>query len=363
MRAIEQNQPELFCTISIEELIPPQHPLRAIRKRADAALAQMEVDWDELYSQRGRPSIPPEQLLRAMLLQVLYGYRSERRLMQEMQYNFALRWFVGLSMGQEPWDVSVFTKNRERFLEGRVAEAWLKAVMLEAHETNLIDTEHFSVDGTLLRAWASERSYEPKPNPPAPGQGTGRRGKLLKRDLYESRTDPEARAYRKSKREMVRLSFLGHVVMENRNGLIVASCVTQASTRAERDAAVGLLGQIQKWRKKLGRKRSRMTVAADCAYHEKDFVQEMRNLGAEPHLPAWKNRPRPDWIGAELRQTKRYRRSFRRRSWIERCFAWIKGPGGQGRARFRGTSKINWSFQFAAGVFNLLRMAQLVPQK
>jgi transposase len=362
MRSSEQKQKELFCTISIETLVPAGHPLRAIRKRADAALERMEVDWDELYSDRGRPSIPPQQLLRAMLLQVLYGYRSERRLMEEMHYNFALRWFVGLNMGEEPWDVTVFTKNRERFLKGGVAKAWLQAVMLEAHQTKLIDTEHFSVDGTLIRAWASERSYERKPNPPAPGQGTGRRGKLLKRDLYESRTDPEARAYRRNKREMVRLSFLGHVVMENRNGLIVASSVTQASTRSERDAAVGLLGQVQKWRKKLGRKRGRMTVAADCAYHEKDFVEEMRKLGIEPHLPAWKNRPRPDWIGPALRQSMRYRRSFGRRSWIERCFAWIKGPGGQGRARFRGTSRVNWSFQFAAGAFNLLRMLQLAPQ-
>lgn len=362
MRSSEQKQPELFCTISIESLVPASHPLRALRQRADAALGKMDVDWDELYSQRGRPSIPPEQLLRAMLLQVLYGYRSERRLMEEMQYNFALRWFVGLTMSEEPWDVTVFTKNRERFLRGRVAEAWLKAVMLEAHAENLIDAEHFSVDGTLIRAWASERSYQRKENPPGPGQGSGRRGKLLKRDLYESRTDPEARSYRRTRREWPRLSYLGHVVMEHEHGLIVAGAVTQAATHAERQVATELLEKVQQWRRELGRHKRRMTVAADCAYHEKDFVQDLQRLKIEAHLPAWKNRPRPDWIGEELRKTPRYRISYGRRSWIERCFAWIKGTGGQARARFRGVRKINWSFQFTAGVFNLLRLIKLAPQ-
>lgn len=362
MRSPEQKQEELFCTISIEALIPAGHPLRAIRQRADAALGRMEVKWDELYSDRGRPSVPPEQLLRAMLLQILYGYRSERRLMEELQYNFALRWFVGLSMGEEPWDVTVFTKNRERFLKGAVAEAWLKAVVLEADECKLIDREHFSVDGTLIRAWASERSYQPKDNPPAPGQGTGRHGKLLKRDLYESGTDPEARSYRRSRGELPRLSYLGHVVMENRSGLIVAGAVTQASTHAERRTATDLLGQVTKMRQRLGWKKGRVTVAADRAYHEQDFVDSMRTLGIEAHLPAWKNRPRPDWIGEALRRTKRYRRSQSRRGWIERCFAWIKGPAGQGRTRFRGVSRTEWSFQFAAGAFNLLRMLKLVPQ-
>jgi transposase len=362
MRSPEQKQQELFCTISIEALIPVNHPLRAIRKRADAALQRMEVNWKELYSERGRPSIPPEQLLRAMLLLILYGYRSERRLMEEMQYNFALRWFVGLSLGEEPWGVTVFTKNRERFLQGAVAEAWLKAVVLEAEECRLIDPEHFSVDGTLIRAWASEGSYQRKPDPPAPGQGTGRGGKLLKRDLYESRTDPEARSYRRTQREWPRLSYLGHVVMEHRHGLIMAGAVTQASTRAERQAATDLLEQVQQWRQRLGFHKRRMTVAADCAYHESDFVQDMQRLKIEAHLPAWKNRPRPDWIGEELRNTQRYRVSYARRSWIERCFAWIKGPGGQARARFRGLRKIHWSFQFTAGVFNLMRMIKLAPQ-
>lgn len=362
MRSTEQKQTELFCTISIESLVPADHPLRTVRKRADAALRRMEIDWSELYSERGRPSIPPEQLLRAMLLQVLYGYGSERRLMQEMRYNFALRWFVGLTMSEEPWDVTVFTKNRERFLRGQVAEAWLKAVVLEAHSEQLIDPEHFSVDGTLIRAWASERSYQPKDNPPKPGQGSGRNGKLLKRDLYESCTDPEARSYRRTQKEWPRLSYLGHVVMEHKHGLIMAGAVTPASTYAERQTASKLLEQVQQWRKKCGFKKRRMTLAADCAYHESDFVQELKRLKIEGHLPAWKKRPRPDWIGEKLRKTRRYQISYKKRSWIERCFAWIKGPAGQARARFRGVRKIDWSFQFAAGVFNLMRMIKLAPQ-
>jgi transposase len=360
MRSSEQKQNELFCTISIESLIPADHPLRVIRKRADAALEKMEVDWNSLYSERGRPSVPPEQLLRAMLLQVLYGYRSERRLMGEMRYNFALRWFVGLTMSEEPWDVTVFTKNRQRFLDGNVAQQWLKAVVIEAHRAGLIDEEHFSVDGTLIQAWASEKSYQPKEDPPK--KGTGRGGKLLKRDLYESTTDSDARLYRKSARDPFRLSYLGHLSIENGNGLIVASTVTRSATNSERQAATRMLKQIQELGQQLGWKTRRMTVAADTAYHEQDFVNAVQQLGIEPHLPAWPRRKRPDWIGAALRQTKRYQRSRSRRKWIERCFAWLKGPAGQRQTRFRGVDRVAWSFDFAAGVYNLLRMMKLSPQ-
>jgi transposase len=321
----------------------------------------MEVNWDELYSERGRPSIPPEQLLRAMLLQVLYGYRSERRLMEEMRYNFALRWFVGLTMSEEPWDVTVFTKNRERFLKGSVAEAWLKAVVVEADQAQLIDREHFSVDGTLIRAWASERSYGPKAHPPQPGQGTGRRGKLLKRDLYESSTDSAARLYRRSAREPFRLSYLGHLCIENSSGLIVASTVTQSATDSERRAATRLLRGIQALGRELGWKQRCMTVAADAAYHEQDFVVGMQELNIEPHLPAWPRRKRPDWVGEAVRQSQPYQTSRVRRKWIERCFAWLKGPARQRQTRFRGVDRVAWSFGFSAGVYNLVRMLKLAP--
>jgi len=233
MRTPDHSQEELLYAVSIETLIPADHPLRAIRKQCDRALGRMEARFSAMYSHTGRPSIAPERLLRALLLQVLYGYRSERRLMQEMQYNFALRWFVGLGLSEQPWDVTVFTKNRERILKHDLAQEWLQAVVEEARAANLLDEEHFSVDGTLIQAWASEKSYQPKDDPPPPGQGSGRNGRLQRRDLYQSQTDSDARLYRKSRREPYRLSYLGHLVTENGHGLIVAS----AATRARRPAS------------------------------------------------------------------------------------------------------------------------------
>jgi hypothetical protein len=283
--------------------------------------------------------------------------RSERRLMQEMRYNFALRWFVGLTMSEAPWDVTVFTKNRDRFLEAELAQEWLKAVVLEARQARLLDEEHFSVDGTLIEAWASEKSYQPKNDPPAPGQGTGRRGALLKRDTHESRTDPEARLYRKSGRERFRLSYLGHLAMEHGSGLIVASMATQSSTTAERDAAKTLLKRVKTL---LGRIRRPATVSADKAYHERDFVDAMRQMDIEPHLGAY-NRDRVDMVGEGIRETESYRISMRKRKWIERCFAWIKGPAGGRKTRFRGLRRVDWSFTFAAGAYNLLRLSRLAP--
>lgn len=358
MRTPDHTQDELFCTISIETMIPSDHPLRAIRKLADRALGRMNAEFAKLYSSTGRPGIPPEQILRALLLELLYGYRSERRLMQELRYNLALRWFVGLRMSQEAWDVTVFTKNRARFLDADLAQHWLRAVVLEAHASKLIDEDHFSIDGTLIQAWASQRSYRPKSDPPA--RGTGRHGKLLKRDLFESGTDPNARLYRRSAREGFRLSYLGHVAMEHSHGLIVASTLTQSSTHAERHAASTLLERIRSWRQQMRAKLTKPTVTADTAYHEQDFVERARALGFDPHLPAWRRRPRPDLIGETLRATELYQRNIKKRHWIERCFAWIKGPAGQRQTRFRGTGRVGWKFDFAAGVYNLLRISKLV---
>jgi transposase len=279
MRIPDQPQGELFCTISIETLIPVDHALRAIRQRADAVLRRMERPLSKLYSQTGRPSIAPERLLRALLLQVLYGYRSERRPMQEMQYNFAFAVVRRTDDGRSALGRDGIHQNRERFLEAELAQQRLRAMVMEAHAAQLLDEEHFSVAGTLLEAWANERSYQPEDDPPAPGQGSGRRGEMLKRDTHESNTDPEARLYRKSARERFRLSYLGHVVMENRSGLIVASTATQASTTAERDAAKTLLKQLKTL---LGQARQRLTVVADKAYHEKDFVEAMQRMNIEP---------------------------------------------------------------------------------
>jgi len=364
MRSADHMQHELFCTISLEALVPTDHPLRAIRRLADRALERMEPAFAKLYSTTGRPGVPPEQLLRALLLEVLYGYRSERRLVEELGYNFALRWFVGLGVSQSPWDVTVFTKNRERFLNADLAQHWLQAVVLEAHQAKLLDEDHFSVDGTLIQAWASERSYRPKANPPA--RGSGRHGKLLKRDVMESSTDPEARMYRKSAHDSFRLSYQGHVAMEHAHGLIVASTLTPCSTRAEREAAASLLHRIRGWRAAV-RNRTHAsswqpTVTADTAYHEQDFVERARELGFEPHLPAWQRRPRPDLIGDQVRSSDLYRQNRQRRKWVERCFGWLKQAAGQRQTHFRGVRRVAWGFDFAVGVYNLVRLTKLLAQ-
>jgi transposase len=359
MRTPDQSQEELLYAVSIETLIPADHPLRAIRKRCDQALDRMQPLFATMYSHTGRPAIAPERLLRALLLQVLYGYRSERRLMQEMQYNFALRWFVGLALSEQPWDVTVFTKNRERLLKHDLAQQWLAAVVEQARQENLLDEEHFSVDGTLLQAWASEKSYQPKDDPPAPGQGSGRNGRLQRRDLYESKTDADARLYRKSRREPYRLSYLGHLVTENAHGLIVASAATHASATGERDAAKTMLEKVTQWWHPSG-PRKRVTVGADKAYHQQDFVESLQQLRMEPHIGAYATRT--DLIGAALRRTRRYRTSMRRRKWIERCFAWIKGPAGLRQTRFRGLARVGWNFTFAAAAYNLLRITRLLKQ-
>lgn len=314
----------------------------------------MEARFAAMYSHTGRPGIAPERLLRALLLQMLYGYRSERRRMQERQYNFALRWFVGLGLSEQSWDVTVFTKNRERILKHDLAQEWLQAVVEEARAANLLDEEHFSVDGTLIQAWASEKSYQPKDDPPAPGQGSGRNGRLQRRDIYGSNTDADARLYRKSRREPYRLSYLGHLVTENGHGLIVASAATHASATGERAAAKTMLEKVKhRW----ANARRRITVGADKAYHQQDFVEAARQLRMEPHIGAY--RTRTDLIGEAVRRTRRYRASMARRKWIERCFAWIKGPAGLRQTKFRGLDRVAWNFTFAAGAYNLLRMTRL----
>ncbi len=356
MRGAHQSQDELFCTISIEKLVPSDHPLRRIEALADAALARMEARFGQMYSRMGRPSVAPERLLRALLLQVLYGYHSERRLMAELQYNFAFRWFVGLTMGEDPWDVTVFTKNRKRFLDGDVAQEWLKAIVLEARDKQLLDEEHFSVDGTLIQAWVSERSYQPKQNPPAPGEGTGRCGKLLKRDLYESTTDPDAQMARKHYASAWLLAYRGNLVMENRSGLIVASEVSKATQTSEREYGLKLLTQVRALFGKANGT-TEMTVGADKAYNERVFVEGARNMNIEPHIGAYRCNRR-DHVGAAVRQTEAYQDSVRKRKWIERCFAWLKAPGREHRTRFRGVPRVNWRFTFSAGVYNLLRIAK-----
>lgn len=351
MRTTDHTQDDLFCAKTLEQLVPSEHRLRKLRPLVDEALREVQPKLRRLYSHTGRPSIAPERLLRALLLQVLYGVRSERRLMEEMACHMAWRWFVGLSLNEAVWDVTVFTKNRERFLRGDIAQQWLAAVVRMLQQRRLIDEEHFSVDATLIGAHASEQSYQPKQNPPAAGSGSGQRGDLLKRDTHESQTDPDAQLYRKSKRTGFQLAYLGHLVMENRHGLIVAAAATKVST-GERSAARQLL-------EKLRRRMRVSTVGADGAYNERDFVEALRERNITAHVPAYVRRKRKDWMEAKLRRSQAYRLSQRIRKRIESCFGWLKEMGGQRRTRFRGEARVSWAFTFATAALNLVRLSGL----
>jgi len=263
MRGDDQSQSAVFSYVNAEQRIAGEHPLRRIRRLTDAALKEMSPEFDRLYAAGGRPSIAPEKLLRALLLQILYARRSERMLMEEMDYNLLFRWFVGLEMDDPVWDVTVFTKNRERLMRGEISQKFLQAVLKQAG--GLLSDEHFTVDGTLIEAWASRRSFEKKPDPPE--RGTGARGRKLLRDTHESKTDAEARLFRRSQAAESRPSYLGHVLTENRNGLVMAACVTQSSSRAEREAALEMLDRLH------GRAQ-RITLGADKGWQKKKSLKE-----------------------------------------------------------------------------------------
>ena len=351
MRGNDQHQSELFSYGSLEERVSADHPLRRIRQIADAALSLMDARFEEIYGETGRPSIAPEKLLRALLLQVLYSIRSERALMDQIDLHLGYRWFVGLSLNEPVWEASTFSKNRERLLDGEIAQEFLEAVLAEARRKHWLSDERFVVDGTLIEAWASKKSYQPKDQPPAPGQGSGRRGELQKRDVYESHTDPEARLYKKSGNASSVLSYLGHVLSDLRYGLVTAACVTEATTKGEREAAVAMI-------EALPTRKRRIQVAADKAYDETVFVERLRQLHVTPHVTQYTGQRRSSIDGRTSRHAG-YQRSQAQRRHIERIFGWLKQVGGQRRTRFRGKRRVGWMFQFAAAVYNMVRMANL----
>ena len=351
MRGADEHQSELFSYGQLEERVSGDHPLRRVRQVADEALKQLDRQFKELYGERGRPSIAPEKLLRAMLLQVLYSIRSERALMDHIDLHIGYRWFVGLSLNEAAWDASTFSKNRQRLLDGDIAQRFLHAVLEQARRKQWLSDERFVVDGTLIEAWASKKSYQPKDNPPAPGQGSGRRGHLQKRDLYASNTDPEARLYKKSDRAGSMLSYLGHVLHDAKQGLIAAACVTEATTRGERQAAVEMIAALP-------RRKRRIHVSADKAYDETEFVQRLRQMRAAPHVTQYTGQRRSSIDGRTTRHAS-YRTSQSARRHIERIFGWLKQVGGQRRTRFRGKDRVGWMFQFAAAAYNLVRMVNL----
>lgn len=358
MRGQEEPQEEMFSYISLDQRVPQDHPLRKIREMSNRALGELSPSLEGLYATVGRPSIAPEQLLRALVLQALYSVRSERQLMEQLDYNLLFRWFVGLRADDRVWDATVFTKNRDRLLAGDIAEKFFGAVLGQAKEQGWLSDEHFTVDGTLIEAWASRKSFQEKKEPPERGTGSG--GRKTLRDTHESRTDPEARLYKRSRTGEAKPSFLGHLVTENRSGLIVRARVTLSGTREEPLAALGMLREIVPRRE---RATSITTVGADKAYQVKGFIAGLRELGVWPHvaeysksLPQW-----PNCLTAEEREHPGFAISQRQRKRIEKMFSWIKIVAGLRKTKFRGQRRVGWSFCLAATAANLIRMAKLLP--
>lgn len=354
MRGDDQQQEGVFSYVSLEQRVPKDHPLRVIRKQVDEALAKLSGRFDELYGTTGRPSIAPEKLLRALLLQALYGKRSERLLMEELDYSLLFRWFVGLAIDDEVWDATVFSKNRDRLIEGEIASRFFAAVREQLERSGLLSDEHFTVDGTMLEAWANRRSFRAKADPPERGSGHG--GKRLLRDTHESRTDPEARLYRKCNAGAAEASYLGHVLTENNHGLIVAACVTEAGTKAERDAALALLDERRSWK--------RRTLGADKQYQERQFVEALRARNVVPHVAEYeRGNLQRNSLRAEERDSLEFIQSQKKRKLVEQSFAWIKHWAGFRQVKLRSRRRVEWLFQIAAAAYNLVRMTRLQPAR
>ncbi len=352
MRGDERLQEEMFSYGSLSQRVPMDHPLRRVRSLAEEAMVALEPRFEQMYSKLGRPSVPPEQMLRALLLQMLYTVRSERMLVEQMAYNLLFRWFVGLSRKERVWAATSFTKNRARLLSGDVGQSFFTAVVAQARKLRLLSDEHFTVDGTLIEAWASEKSYQPKPGPPpAKGKGTGHGGSVLKSDTHESKTDPDARLYRKSLRMGFRLQHMAHVVSENQHGLVVATEVTTCTPLQERVAAVRMMRRLKQTMKP-------KIVAADKGYHERDFVDAMQQMDIEPHVPRYKRR-RPCLVDPALYERAEYVLSQKKRKWVERFFGWLKTTANLNKTRHRGHRKLHWNFTLAAAAYNMVRIATL----
>jgi len=351
MRGDEEQQNEMYSYRTSEMRVPQDHPLRGLRQMCDVALRQLSATFDALYATTGRPSIAPEMLLRALLLQPLYSIASERLLMEQLDYNLLFRWFVGLGMDAEVWDATVFSKNRERLIAGEVAQKFFAAVREQAEGAGLLSDEHFTVDGTLIEAWASRRSYEPKPDPPE--RGSGARGRKLLRDTHQSASDPEARLFKRAGGVEAKPSYLGHVITENRHGLVVEAMVTQAGQRAEREAALHMLPQV--------RRRPEATLGADKAYQEEQFIAGLREQNMVPHVAEYApSKHWPNWLRPQEREHPGFARSQQKRKLVEQVFAWIKVSAGMRRTKLRGQRRVDWMFRLAATAYNLVRMRSLL---
>ena len=361
MRGDDQKQSAMFSYLTLAQRIPADHPARQIRVLVDRALALMDGEFSKLYSETGRPSIAPERLLRATLLMILYSIRSERQLVEQMNYNLLFRWFVGLEMDDEVWDATSFTKNRERLIEGEIGQKLLASVLVEAREHKLLSEEHFTVDGTLIQAWASARSFKEKSDPPAPGSGSGHKGEVLLRDKVESTTDPDARLYKKASADKSVPSYQGHALIENRNGLVVAAEATQAATVAERDAALRMLDQTVAPKDKR-KPEQKITLGADTQYQEKEFVQGLRDRDVAPHISEYvEGNLGKNSLTDEERQDPRRAVSQRKRKLIERVFGWSKLDRPARQVKLRGLERVDWFWKLSITAQNLMRMRRLIP--
>ena len=375
MRGSDERNEALFSYVNLEDRVPARHPLRLIREIVNAALARLDGAFDKLYAAEGRPSIAPERLLRAALIQILFSIRSERQLMEQMQYNLLFRWFVGLGIDDAVWVPTVFSKNRDRLLTTDIARQFLAAILADKAVAPLLSDEHFSVDGTLIQAWASMKSFQLKPaagtEPPAggdagPGQDDGAsaaeqpavgrnaevnfHGQKRSNDTHASRTDPEARLYRKGPGKEAKLCFMGHALMENRNGLVVDACLTEADGHAEREAALALI-------EPRADRPGRITLGADKGYDAEDFVNELRSMNVTPHVAA-----KATGSALDHRTTRHagYALSQRIRKRIEEVFGWGKTVGPLARTMLRGIERVGAQFTFAVAGYNLARLPKLL---
>lgn len=359
MRGDDPRHDAMFSYVTPEARVRADHPLRPIRRMVDAALARLSGRFDRLYSTTGRPSIPPEKLLRALLLQILYSIRSERLLMEELDYSVLYRWFVGLSMDDAVWDATTFTKNRDRLLRGDVADAFFAEVLAAIRGDGLLSDEHFTVDGTLLEAWASHKSFRPKDDDRTPPDDPKNptvdfHGQARRNDTHQSTTDPEARLYKKAVGREAKLGYLAHLLTENRHGFIVDTAVTDATGTAERDAAIAMLGELPLTTR-------RLTVGADKNFDTQAWVAAVRLMGITPHVAQHTTRRRSA-IDARTTRHPGYALSQRRRKQVEQPFGWMKTVGLLRKLRHRGGRLVDWIVSFTAAAYNLVRWRTLAAQ-
>jgi len=365
VRTKDTKQQVFFSYKSIEDRIPKDHPIRALKKLVDEALEKMSKDFGRLYSHTGRPSIPPEQLLRALLIQIFFSVRSERQLVEQLDYNMMFRWFVGLNLDDDIWDATTFTKNRDRLLEGEIAERFFAEVLAMAKMQGLVSHEHFTVDGTIIEAWASQKSFQRKKetssdddDTPPSGSGKGRnpdvnyRGEKRRNDTHESKTDPDARLCRKGQQTGAQLGYMGHALMENRNGLVVDVRVTHAVGKSEHSAAASMASAI--------RGKHRVTLGGDKGYDSDDLLDELRNMGVTPHIAKNDHERRTSSIDNRTTRHEGYHVSQKKRKLVEQIFGWGKTVGSLRKMKHRGLDLVKSITTMNLAAYNLIRIRNLM---